>query len=146
MAETIGAPITHKTLIRASRESVFDALATAAGYDRWFTRGTTLEEKAGGEMVLRWVDFGAEHVTTSSECRVLAHDRPSRFSFSWWVDPPTTVTLDFTSTGEGTLVTVHEFGYENTPLGWERCLDCATGWGEALTLVKFFLEHEVTYR
>ena len=146
MAEKIAAPITHKTLVSAPQEAVFDALATSAGFDRWFTDGTTLEGKPGGEMVLCWVDWGADRVTTESNCRVVTYERPDRFSYSWWTDPSTTVSLEFSTTDEGTLVTVHEEGYQNSPTGWERCLDCATGWGEALTLVKFYLEHGVTYR
>jgi uncharacterized protein YndB with AHSA1/START domain len=144
--ELIATPILHKTMIRAKQKDVFKALATAKGYDRWFTSGTTLEARPGGKLVFRWRDWGAEHVTTESQAVVVAHEPYDRFVFNWWLDRPTTVMLQFQQTDEGTLVILHEEGYENTPEGWDRCLDCATGWGEALTLVKFYLEHGVTYR
>jgi uncharacterized protein YndB with AHSA1/START domain len=139
-------PITHKTVVRKPRDEVFDALATAKGYDRWFTTGMRLEEKPDGEMLFVWRDWGAELVNTESPAIVVAHERPEKFAFRWWLDRPTTVTITFEDHEEGTLVSVQESGYENSLTGWERCLDCATGWGEALTLVKFYLEHGVTYR
>ena len=40
--------------------------------------------------------------------------------------------------GTGTLVRLEEFGYLMDDL--EISLGCAAGWGEALTLLKFFLE------
>jgi Activator of Hsp90 ATPase homolog 1-like protein len=142
----ITAPIVHRTAIRCPKEQAFDMLATAKGYDQWFTNGMILEEKPGGQMQFVWREWGAERVDTEAEARVLVHERPDRFVFQWWLDRPTTVTLTFSDDPEGTLVTVSEVGYENSPEGWGRCLDCATGWGEAFTLVKFYLEHGVTYR
>jgi len=139
-------PIVHKTWIRSSRDDVFNALATAAGFDAWFTRGTALEERPGGELRFVWRDWGADRENAESAGIVREHRRPELFVFQWWLDHPTTVTLTFESKENGTLVRVHENGYANTREGLERCLDCATGWGEALTLVKFYLEHGVTYR
>ena len=45
----------------------------------------------------------------------------------------------------GTVVKLKEYGYEDTEEGHRRCLECATGWGEALTLLKFYVEHGITY-
>jgi hypothetical protein len=38
-----------------------------------------------------------------------------------------------------------EQGYKQTTSSLQACLGCATGWGEALTLLKFYLEHGITY-
>ena len=38
-----------------------------------------------------------------------------------------------------------EHGYQDTPSGRLAFADCATGWGEALKLLKFYLEHGVKY-
>ncbi len=48
------------------------------------------------------------------------------------------------------ILTSFEFGirptyYPNSPEGRGNMLDCASGWGEALTLLKFYLEHGIVY-
>ena len=59
----------------------------------------------------------------------------------------TTVAIDLTEMpgGEGTAVRLIETGYPDTPGGLAALLNCAAGWGEALTLLKFWLEHGVRY-
>ena len=47
--------------------------------------------------------------------------------------------------GRGTVVRSKESGYPDTPEGPRALLDCATGWGEALALLKFCLEKGVPY-
>lgn len=47
--------------------------------------------------------------------------------------------------GNDTRVELIDSGYPDTPEGRHALMDCACGWGEALTLVKFFVEHGVTY-
>ena len=48
-------------------------------------------------------------------------------------------------TGRGTVVRSKEPGYPDTPEGPRALLDCATGRGEALALLKFCLEKGVPY-
>ena len=36
-------------------------------------------------------------------------------------------------------------GTPNTPEGRDMILECASGWGEAATLLKFYIEHGVVY-
>ena len=139
------APILHKVLIKATREKVYDAMTTAEGLDGWFTKGTTIIRKPGEKMILRWVDWGADKVTTQTECPILEVKVPERFVFQWWEDHLTTVEMDFTEVDEGTIVTLKEHGYQDTEEGHKRCLECATGWGEALTLLKFYVEHGIRY-
>lgn len=135
------APILHKVLIRAPREKVYDAMTTAKGLDGWFTKGSFVDRRVGGKVIFRWKDWGVDKVTTESDCPIIEVKVPERFVFKWWEDHFTTVEMDFKEVEEGTVVSVKESGYQDTKKGHVRCLDCATGWGEALTLLKFYVEH-----
>jgi uncharacterized protein YndB with AHSA1/START domain len=140
--------IRQTTLMQASPEDVYDALTTAKGLDSWFTEGSEVEAHPNGKIIFRWKDWGPDKITVEDTGVVLEAVRPTRFVFQWHGGGTsyfTTVEIDIESTGEGTLVKLREHGYQNTPEGRHGIFDCATGWGEALTLVKFFLEHNVRY-
>jgi hypothetical protein len=62
-----------------------------------------------------------------------------------WEDHFTTVEMDFVEVEDGTVVSVKEYGYADTLEGHRRCLESAVGWGEALTLLKFFCEYGLRY-
>lgn len=51
----------------------------------------------------------------------------------------------FEDADEGTVIRLREHGYPDTPEGISGLMDCATGLGEALTLLKFYVEHGVRY-
>lgn len=138
--------IEMNSYIGASPERVFDSITTAKGWDSWFTCGTSLDLKPGGRFILRWKEFGAKRVDYEAECSILEVAPNDRFVFQWSSgNCRTTITITLEALGEGTLVKVLETGYECTPEGLWGLMDCATGWGEALTLLKFYLEHGVTY-
>ena len=141
----IGVPIFQKTFIRADIETVFRAIATAEGLDEWFTKGSTLEQRNGGKIQFVWKDWGADSVNEKAGGPILEYDPPRRLVYKWGSEPPSTVEIDLVERGGGTLITARETGYLNTKEGWARCLDCASGWGEALTLLKFYLEHGHIY-
>ena len=46
----------------------------------------------------------------------------------------------------GTIVRLREAGYYNTPSGIRSMVECAAGWGEALTLLKFYVEHGISIK
>jgi hypothetical protein len=46
----------------------------------------------------------------------------------------------------GTLVQLDEIGYVNTEHDIVACIDCAIGWGEALTLLKIYLEYGIVIK
>ena len=50
-----------------------------------------------------------------------------------------------TPVDDGSIVTLRETGYPDTDIAKQVMLGVATGWGEALTLLKFYLEHGVRY-
>jgi len=94
----------------------------------------------------RWVDWGPDRVTAEDWGLVLEARRPARYVFQWQASlGGTTVEVDFQEHAEGTVVRLREHGYPNTPEGWSSFAECSTGWGEALTLLKFYVEHGLRY-
>jgi uncharacterized protein YndB with AHSA1/START domain len=140
--------IRHSTLVNAEPERVFDAFTTAGGLDGWFTNGSSVDPRPGGEIRFRWVDWGPDRINGEDGGPVLESKRPERFVFQWFPDGPpypTTVEVDFERVPQGTIIRLREHGYRDTPSGRRACLDCAAGWGEALTLLKFYVEHGIHY-
>ncbi|MFX1416470.1 MAG: SRPBCC domain-containing protein [Promethearchaeota archaeon] len=148
MGEIIGAEIKQTSLIRASPEKIFDAFATGAGLDSWFTSGSEVDARPGGEIKFSWKDWGPDKYTQVSKGRVLEAERGKRFVFQWSPDNPayvTTIQIDLEVTDEGTILRLREHGFRNTPSGRAAMAECAAGWGEAITLLKFYVEHDITY-
>lgn len=140
--------IHHSTFIRADPSQVYSALTTAEGLDAWFTQGARVDARPGGEIHFRWVNWGPEHITAEDSGPVLEATPPSRFVFQWHPDLPdyaTTVEVDILPAEGGTIVSLREHGYADTPAAQVAMIDCASGWGEALTLLKFYLEYGVRY-
>ena len=136
------------TLVRAAPERVYDAIATADGLDGWFTTRSSVDARAGGRIDFRWKDWGVDRYTGHNGGPVLEARRPERFVFEWRVDSDsynTTVEISFEQVEAGTIVRLIESGYEDSPAGRKDLLARATGWGEALTLMKFYVEHGLTY-
>jgi len=140
--------IRWSTLVRADPGRVYDALTTAGGLDNWFTHGASVDARPGGEIHFRWVNWGPDRTTAEDGGPVLEARRPERFVFHWSPDNPsyaTTVEIDIYPIEGATRVDLHESGYQDTPSGRAALANCASGWGEALTLMKFYLEHGVRY-
>lgn len=148
MRQLIPETIEHATFIAAPPETVFDAIATSDGLDAWFTTGAIVDARPNGRILFRWKDWGPDHVTGEDGGPVLEAQRPTRFTFQWRPDRPsyaTTVEIDFEARAGGTVLRLREHGYEDTPSGRRKMLECACGWGEALTLLKFYVEHGIRY-
>ena len=142
--------IVQTTLIRAPIAKVYEALTTSKGLDAWFTKGAKVDQEEGGQIYFRW-ELQRANVTggvVEDGGRILKRNVPDIFSFEWHPDNSsyaTTVTLTFESIDEGTIVKVTETGFQDTPSGRKALIGCATGWGEALTMVKYYLEHGIRY-
>ena len=153
MQELNSIEINHAVFIRAAPESVYQAFTTPLGLDGWFTSGAQVEPYPGGQIRFRWVDWGPDDVTGEDGGPILEAQAPSSFVFQWYPDNPTyatTVELKFqpaiNSEGiKGTVIRLRDYGYQQTPSGLKACIDCAAGWGEALTLLKFYVEHNIKY-
>jgi uncharacterized protein YndB with AHSA1/START domain len=138
--------IHHQTFIRATPEQIFEKLTTAEGWDSWFTSGSTVDLEAK-EIKLRWKEFGPQKLTLEDGGPILLYQPPRRFSFEWspLKGHPTKVMIVITAVEDGSIVTLRETGYPDTDIAKQVMLGVATGWGEALTLLKFNLEHGVHY-
>jgi uncharacterized protein YndB with AHSA1/START domain len=140
--------VSVNVLVRATPERVYDAIATSQGLNGWFTAESVIEAIPNGKLYFSWKDWGVDHYTGESLGTVIEAKRPTRFAFKWPVDIgsyQTTVEISFEPVGEGTVVKLIEYGYEENADKLQNMLNRASGWGEALTLMKFYVEHGVTY-
>jgi len=140
--------VTFDTIVRAAPERVYDAVATAEGLDAWFTTGASVDARPGGSIMFRWKDWGVTKYTGEIGGPVLEATPPKRFVFQWTVDSggyDTTLEIDLEPSDEGTIVRLVEHGYEDSPTGIQDMLNRAGGWAQAMTLMKFYVEHGVTY-
>ena len=155
-------PIYWQVFIAAPPERVYDTLATARGWDGWFTHGATLDDK---HITLAWRGtpprhrvtlWGQGHVDMEMSGDIVAREPNRRFAFTWTpAGHPTTVDFTLAPRGSGTVMTVTESGYVEHDLGATGVVGemvahapyqmCASGWGEALMLLKVYLEHGITY-
>ncbi|HEY4000317.1 MAG TPA: SRPBCC domain-containing protein [Candidatus Xenobia bacterium] len=134
--------IVQCTYIEVAPDIVYRTLTTAEGWDAWFTQGTLLD---GTSIQLRWKDFGPNYMTAEDGGPILHAVSPARFAFEWSPGRrPTTVRISIEPRGPGTVVTLRETGHTSEDA--ETHVSCATGWGEALTLLKFYLEFGHVYR
>lgn len=146
MAEKLDAKIKQRTFIAASPEKVFDTITSGKEWDAFFTTGMTLDPKPGGVCNFTWKDWGPDSYTMKAPGKVVAVEAPRLFSFQWGsAGKETTIRFELEAKHGGTVLTCTEEGYEDTPEGRAMILECASGWGEACTLLKFYLEHSVTY-
>lgn len=138
----------HSTFIRAEPVQVYKAFTTIEGLDAWFICGSSVNAIPGGEIHFRWEDWGPDHISTEDAGTVLEAKPPARFVFQWHPELPeytTTVQINLTPTEGGTIISFHESSFAGTPSGIATLAACTAGWGEALTLLKFYLEHGLQY-
>lgn len=139
-------PIRNRVYIDAPPRRVYYALTTGSEWDAWFTQGTRVDPRPGGEIIFSWVDWGVDHYTLVAGGPVLEAVPDERFVFQWTPGvSTTTIAFDLTSLGSGTILSVEESGHTTSPKDLEALVDCAAGWGEALALLKMYLEHGITY-
>ena len=142
--------VEHSTYIGASPQDVYDALATEKGLNSWFTTGSEVEARAGGSIVLRWENFGVDRLSAQDGGPVLTAEPGKEFAFKWCPggpDQPTTVRFKLSPYGLGTRVDLTEEGYTSeSEASLSAAMMCAVGWGEALTLLKYYLERPADYQ
>lgn len=145
MTNLINEQIKQATFIKAPAATIYDVITTGAGWDAFFTHGAEVNPRPGGHIMFRWKNWGPEFYTGSDGGPVLEADPPRRFVFQWGVKYRSTITFDLTEEHGGTTVRLTDRGHPDTPEGRARILECAAGWGEALTLLKFYIEHGIVY-
>lgn len=146
MTDLFDCKIKQRTYIAASPEKVYDTITSAQSWDEFFTTGMELDPKPGGICSFSWKDWGPDNYTLKVPGKVIEAHRPHLFIFQWGSKrKETTIRIELIPKDNGTVVTLTEEGYENTPEGRAMILECASGWGEAITLLKFYIEHGIVY-
>lgn len=136
--------------MRASADKVFRALSTADGLNQWWTQGTTMERRVGGRILFVWRDWGPDRVSVDGAARILQLREDEVFAWRWDDSegyPSRTSELEVEARDAGTtLVRVTDTPTDpDAPHGEVIPLAVAAGWGEALTLLKMYVEHGVRY-
>lgn len=138
--------INHSTYIKVEKEKVYDTLSRSEGWNAWVTDDTSLilNSDGTGEIRLRWKDFGRNQEDIEDGGKILEAIPGQSFIFQWLPgESKTTVSFKLENYKAGTLVTLKETGYSNSEKDLAACIGCAVGWGEALTLLKFYLEYGI---
>ena len=68
--------------------------------------------------------------------------------FQWKADSGTyltTVEIDIARLEHGSVIHLVEYGYEDNQVGMQDFANRVSGWAQVLTLMKFYLEHGITY-
>ena len=143
------APIEHATLVRAPVDKVFRALSTAEGLDSWWTQGTLMERRVGGRISFVWRGWGPDRLDVEGAARILQLREDEVFAWRWddaEGHPSRTSELEVQPHELGTVVRITDTPTDPlAPHGEAIPLAVAAGWGEALTLLKMWVEHGVRY-
>jgi uncharacterized protein YndB with AHSA1/START domain len=146
MARLLEDKIRQRTFIAAPREKVYDTVTSARCWDEFFTTGMELDPRPGGICSFAWKDWGPDKYTLKVPGEVDEAKRPELFVFRWGREgKQTTIRIELAVAENGTVLTLTEEGYQDTPEDRGMILECASGWGEAVTLLKFYIEHGIVY-
>lgn len=138
--------IRFKTYIHERVDRVWPMLTTAEGFNRWFTTAMKLEPQPGGSMEFFWKDFGADKMTIRETGTVLWMHPLKEFVFRWGNGAyTTTVQLLFNALNGGTEIEVVESGLPEGDAGMKIILDNGPGWGQALTMLKYYAEYGAVF-
>ena len=148
MNEKFDGCIRQNTFIKAPVEKVYDTIVSADDWNTFFTTGMELDPRPDGDIVFRWNDWGPDFYSLAAPGKVVTADRPNKFAFQWGSPEgggPSVITFNLEAAHGGTVIRLTEEGYSDTKQGRAMILECASGWGEALTLLKFYIEHGLVY-
>jgi uncharacterized protein YndB with AHSA1/START domain len=146
MDRLLDCKIKQRTFVAAPPEKVYDTLTDAQSWDAFFTTGMELDPRPGGICSFSWKDWGPDKYTLKVPGKVVEAKRPVLFVFQWGREgKETTIRVVLTAAENGTVITLTEEGYRDTPEDRAMIVECAAGWGEAITLLKFYIEHGLVY-
>jgi len=127
--------------------TLFNTIVNPNGWDKWYTNGMTMNLIENGEIKVRWLselfneeicDEGIIHNIRKNEI----------FEFSWNKSQniyKSRVKMKFyESQYNGSWINIEERNVVLTDEDMQVKLLCASGWGEMLTLAKFFIEKGIT--
>lgn len=142
--ESIPYEVRHSCLINSPRKDCFSAITTPEGWSAWFTTNIFIDLKIGGVIIFEWKDWGPDHFSGGDHGIIIDIQPDMALSFTWHPDQPSYVTrvdLRLEDAPGGCIVRVSEQGFQDSPEGMHAILQSASGWGEALTKLKMYLEH-----
>lgn len=138
-------PVKHAALVRVGSTRVWDALVRPEQLAAWFGCQAEVEPRVGGRLDLRWEHWGPDDYTGDSRGTIEELEPRRRLAFRWTSHPShpeTRVQIDLEPRGPITVVRLEETGFVDAA---HALVANAAGWGEAITLLKFWLEHGVRY-
>jgi len=148
MPEPFGTPIRQKTFIAAPIKKVYETITSGDSWNKFFTHSTEIDARPDGKIVWRWKDWGPGFYNGEAPGVVVKAEKPHVFAFQWRPydkNIPTTITFALSEQFGGTVVDLTEDGYDDSEKSRAMILECASGWAEAVTLLKFYLEFGVVY-
>jgi len=146
MTNQLDQKIKQRTFIAAPPSKVYATITSAREWDNFFTTGMELDPQVGGVCSFSWKNWGPDKYSLKVPGRVVAAEPAEVFAFEWGSpEKATTVRFELTPHEQGTVVTLTEDGYRDTPEDRAMIMECASGWGEAITLLKFYIEHGIVY-
>lgn len=142
-----GLELCHAALIHAYPEQVYDAFTTSDNLNCWFAIDATVDKHVDGIIQFRRANLLPDSRVVQDSGRILVMSRPKQFAFQRHParnDQATNVVVDFQPVSEGTVVHIRESGFRDTPSGQAALAKSSADWGEALVLLKVYLEHGIS--
>ena len=96
-----------------------------------------------------WENWGPDRVNVTAKINILEIKPLKGVKFEWnygLKDGPTLVVLELVPHSDGVVLQVTENNYADTKEGHEALIECATGWGEALSLVRIYAEKGIHFK
>jgi uncharacterized protein YndB with AHSA1/START domain len=146
--EKLDSKIHFKTAIKSNPETIYRLITTSKGWDSWFTNGMVFNLEKNSEALFSWKDWGADKVTEGERAVILDFVPNKSLKFNWnffLPDGPTTVEISLSPRADDTVVEVTQWGLYNNKSGLNMFTQCSAGWAEALTFLKIYVEHGISY-
>ncbi len=139
--------VRHAVSINSSAREIFHYISTTEGWNGWFTSDMSLDLQPGGRIIFHWKNWGADKLSAGDYGTILECIPDKLIEFTWHPDQPeytTKVAISLVGESLPCIVRVLETGFADTPEGLRAMIQSAAGWGEALTLLKMYIEHGVS--
>lgn len=134
--------VRHRLIVRAGSRKIWNALTTTE-LEAWFATRVLIQWPK--TIHIRWKDWGPDKYTGDATWTIEEATPHGHFAFRWRSHPShpeTRVDIRLVPHGPITRVEFQETGFGDD---MDAAMANATGWGEAMTLLKFYVEHGIAY-
>lgn len=134
--------VRHRLLIRAGSRRIWRALTTGE-LENWFATRVLIDWPIS--IHIRWKNWGPDRYTGDATWHLEVAEAHKHLAFRWKshpTHPETRVDIRFQSRGPITRIEFTERGFGDDT---SAAMANAVGWGEAMTLLKFYVEHGLRY-